>query len=260
MDSKPTISIVIPAYNEEANLEPTVREVLEALGTRFSAYEIIIVNDGSKDQTARVADALAQENRSIKVIHNQVNMGFGASYRRGMMAAVCDYVGFLPSDDCVPSNCIAAMFEQVGEADIISHYTSNLEVRLPSRRIISRLYTTIMNKLFGLRLTYFNGPTIQRREVIQNVKITTDGFAFLSEIMVRLIRSGHSYIQIGTPIRDRQHGSSSALRPKNVISVLKTVGVLFWDVNLINRKIYNHSPQALPYTGPQASAQASSKG
>ena len=144
------------------------------------------------------------------------------------------------------------MFDQVGEADIISHYTSNLEVRLPSRRIISRIYTGLMNFLFGLRLTYFNGPTIQRREVIQNVKITTNGFAFLSEIMVRLIRSGHSYIQIGTPIRDRQHGSSSALRPKNVISVFKTVSMLFWDVNVINRGIYRHSPQPLPSTEVQA--------
>ena len=87
MDPKPTISIVIPAYNEEANLESTVKEVLEALGTRFSDYEILIVNDGSKDRTAMVANSLARENQAIKVIQNQTNLGFGASYRRGMMAA-----------------------------------------------------------------------------------------------------------------------------------------------------------------------------
>ena len=247
MDPKPTISVVIPAYNEEGNLQGAVNEVLIALADRFRDYEILIVNDGSKDNTGKVADTLTAGNPKIKVLHNASNIGFGASYRRGMMAAVGDYVGFFPGDDCIPANFMAALFDQVGKTDIISHYTSNLEVRLPSRRIISRLYTAIMNTLFGLHLTYFNGPTIQRRDIIQNVKITTDGFAFLSEIMVRLIRSGHSYVQIGTPIRERKHGSSKAFRPKNVISVLKTVSALFWDVNLVNHKIYNHHPKAASY-------------
>jgi glycosyltransferase involved in cell wall biosynthesis len=238
MTAKPTISIIIPAYNEEGNLKGTVNEVLKAFVDRFVAYEIIIVNDGSKDRTGEVANELARGNPHVIVLHNSPNMGFGYSYRRGVQAATCDYVGFFPGDDCLRSECIAAVFDQVGRADIISHYTSNLEVRLPMRRSISRLYTWLMNTLFGLHLTYFNGPTIHRREIIQSVKISTDGFAFLSEIMVRLIRSGHSYMQIGTPIRERKRGSSKAFKPRNVVSVVKTIGTLFWEVNVTNRKLY----------------------
>ena len=245
MTAKPTISIIIPAYNEEGNIRGTVNEVLRAFGDRFGGYEILIVNDGSKDGTGEVANALAAENPHIKAIHNSPNMGFGYSYRRGVAAATCDYVGFFPGDDCLPAECIEAVFDQVGKADIISHYTSNLEVRLASRRVISRTYTWMMNTLFGLHLSYFNGPTVHRREVIQNVKISTDGFAFLSEIMVRLIRSGHSYRQIGTPIRERKRGSSKAFRPKNVVSVLKTVCLLFWDVNVVRRKDYSKKPAAV---------------
>ena len=242
MTSKPTISIIIPAYNEEGNIAGTVNEVLKAFGDRFGAYEILIVNDGSKDGTGEVANALATKNPCIKTIHNSPNMGFGYSYRRGVQAATCDYVGFFPGDDCLPSECIESVFDQVGKADIISHYTSNFEVRQPARRVISHTYTWMMNTLFGLHLSYFNGPTIHRREVIQNVKISTKGFAFLSEIMVRLIRSGHSYRQIGTPIRERKRGSSKAFRLKNVISVLKTVCLLFWDVNVVHRKDYSKKP------------------
>lgn len=245
MTAKPTISIIIPAYNEDGNLTGTVREVLDALGDRFGGYEILIVNDGSKDRTGEVAEALAAGNPRIKVLHNSPNMGFGYSYQRGVQAATCDYVGFFPGDDCLPAECIAAVFDQVGKADIISHYTSNLEVRLPMRRVISRTYTWLMNTLFGLHLSYFNGPTIQRREIIQSVKTSTHGFAFLSEIMVRLIRSGHSYRQIGTPIRERKRGNSKAFKPKNVVSVLKTVCLLFWDVNVVNRKDYCKKPAAM---------------
>src|SRR5579862_691032 len=136
MTAKPTISIIIPAYNEEGNIRGTVNEVLRAFGDRFGGYEILIVNDGSKDGTGEVANALAAENPHIKAIHNSPNMGFGYSYRRGVAAATCDYVGFFPGDDCLPAECIEAVFDQVGKADIISHYTSNLEVRLASRRVI----------------------------------------------------------------------------------------------------------------------------
>jgi glycosyltransferase involved in cell wall biosynthesis len=239
MAIKPSISIVIPAYNEEANLRGTVEEVQQALGDRFDNHEIVIINDGSGDRTGEIADLLAKENPRIKALHNKHNVGFGYSYQCGVRAAIYDYVGFLPADNCLPAHCIAALFDQIGNADIISHYTSNLEVRLPARRVISRIYTWLMNTLFGLHLTYFNGPTIQRREVIQNVKISTDGFAFLSEIMVRLIRSGYSYVQIGTPIRERKRGTSKAFKPKNVLSVLKTVCLLFWEVHARHRKQYS---------------------
>src|SRR5712691_6710476 len=102
MTFKPTISIIIPAYNEEGNISGTVHEVLKALDNRFGGYEILIVNDGSRDHTGEVANALAAENSRIKAIHNSPNMGFGYSYRRGVQAATGDYIGFFPGDDCLP--------------------------------------------------------------------------------------------------------------------------------------------------------------
>jgi len=236
---KPTISVIIPAYNEEGHVQGTVEQVLAALGDRFSDYEIIVVDDGSKDRTGEIAENLAAANSHIRVLHNSPNMGFGYSYRRGVAEARSQYVGFFPGDDAIAAEHMAKVFDLVGSADIISHYTSNLEVRLPSRRVISRIYTWLMNTLFGLRLKYFNGPTIHRREVIQNVKISTFGFAFLSEIMVRSVRSGHSVREIGTPIRERIQGSSKAFRPKNVLTVVKTIGTLFWDVNIRSRRQYS---------------------
>ena len=245
MDKDATISILLPAYNEEKNLVATAEEVLKALGNRFGGYEIIIIDDHSSDRTGEFADSLAQGNANIKVLHNETNKGFGYSYRRGVAAATCDYVCFFPADNCVPTECIQAIFDQVGKADIILNYTSNLEIRVPMRRFLSRTYTGLMNTLFGLNLTIINGPTVHKRPIIQAVKISTDGFAFMAEIMVRLISSGHSYLEIGTPIRERKYGSVKAFRFKNVISVFKTAWTLFWDVNVFGRKHYKSRGRAV---------------
>jgi glycosyltransferase involved in cell wall biosynthesis len=246
MSKDKTISVLLPAFNEEENVVATVEEALKALENRFSGYEVIVINDCSSDRTGELADSLAQGNRNVKVLHNETNKGFGYSYKKGVAAATCDYVSFFPADNCIPAECIAAIFDQVGKADIILNYTSNLEIRVPMRRFLSRTYTRMMNTLFGLRLTNINGPTVHRREVIQAVKISTDGFAFMAEIMVRLIRSGHSYLEIGSPIRERKFGSVKAFRPRNVISVFKTAWVLFWDVNVFGRKDYKKRGRPVP--------------
>ena len=248
MNKDATISILLPAYNEEKNLVATAEEVLIAVENRFGGYEIIIIDDHSSDRTGELADSLAQGNANIKVLHNETNKGFGYSYRRGVAAATCDYVCFFPADNCVPAECIQAIFDQVGKADIILNYTSNLEIRVPMRRLLSRIYTGMMNALFGLNLTIINGPTVHKREIIQAVKISTDGFAFMAEIMVRLIRSGHSYLEIGTPIRERKYGSVKAFRLKNVISVFKTAWTLFWDVNVFGRR--NYKRRGRPVSAP----------
>ena len=248
MNKDATITILLPAFNEEKNLVATAEEVLKALENRFSGYEIIIIDDHSSDRTGELADALAQGNANIKVLHNEANKGFGYSYRRGVAAATSDYVCFFPADNCVPSECIQAIFDQVGKADVILNFTSNLEIRVPMRRLLSRTYTGMMNTLFGLHLTIINGPTVHRREIIQTVKISTDGFAFMAEIMVRLIRSGHSYLEIGTPIRERKYGSVKAFRLKNVISVFKTVWTLFWDVNVFGRNNYKRRGRPVSYS------------
>lgn len=253
MSASPSLSVVIPAFNEADNLEATVAEALGALNGRIGGYEVIIVDDASTDRTGEIADSLAAGNPLIKVLHNAKNKGFGYSYRAGVQAATCDYISFFPADDCVPSRCMALVFDQVGKADIILNFTSNLEIRPPMRRFLSRLYTRIMNAMFSLQLVNINGPTIHRREVIQSVSITTDGFAFMAEIMIRLIRSGHSYLEIGTPIRDRKHGKVKAFKLKNVLSVLKTVCFLFWDVNVMNRNKYRQfgQPVMQPIVSPQ---------
>lgn len=227
---KPSISVIIPALNEEGNIAATVNEVLKAIDQRFQDYELLVFNDGSSDKTGEIADELTAKNGHLKVIHNSETMGLGYNYRKGVEIAKNDFVVMIPGDNEISGSSIEEMFKLVGTADIIIPYTVNTWVRPISRRIISRIFVMLMNLLFGLRLRYYNGPCIHKREIIQPMNINTSGFAYMAAILVRLLKSGHSFREVGMYLKEREYGSSKAFALKNIASVIKTVISLFWEV------------------------------
>ncbi|PKN06779.1 MAG: hypothetical protein CVU73_15425 [Deltaproteobacteria bacterium HGW-Deltaproteobacteria-8] len=234
-----TLSIVIPAFNEAANIKATVDEVLKAIGGSFVDFELIIVNDGSADDTGRIIDELGAADPHVKPVHNEQNMGFGASYRRGVGLARMNYVGVFPGDNEIIGRSIARILALVGSADIIVPFTMNMEVRPYSRRLFSRLYTLIMNMVFTCELQYYNGPVIHRRDVLQATPINTSGFAFQSTLLVRLIRSGHSFIEVPMYLRPRLGGRSTALKLKNVLSVCLAIVRLAKTVHVDEKSRYS---------------------
>lgn len=231
-----TVTVIIPALNEERNLSAAVATVLEAIGRGFQDYELLVFDDGSTDRTGPIADELAACNGKVRVIHNPRNMGFGYNYLRGVQLARMDYVAMFPGDNEIPREAVQLVLGAVGSADIVVPYAVNPEVRGWSRRVISRMFVILINGLFGLRLRYFNGPCVLRRTLLQSVPMKTHGFAYMASILVRLIRSGHTYVEVGIPLQPREHGRSKAFRVKNIVSVVSTLAELFWDVRVRGRR------------------------
>jgi dolichol-phosphate mannosyltransferase len=199
---------------------------------------LLIFDDGSTDRTGLIADRLAVENQHIKVVHNPRNMGFGYNFNRGAELARMDYVTFFPGDNEVPGNGFRAMLEAAGSTEIVVCYLSNVHARTWSRRLISAGFVDLINLLFGLKLRYYNGLSMYPRTLLESVPLQSNGFACLAATLVRLIRSGHSYIEIPFETVVRRHGRTKAFRLKNVMSVLGTIARLFWDVRIRNRRKY----------------------
>jgi glycosyltransferase involved in cell wall biosynthesis len=233
------LSVFIPAYNEEGNIAATVRELMSALHARAVDYEIIIVDDGSHDRTASIIDALAAADHRIRAIHNLRNLGLAKTFLVGAKAARYDYVGWIPGDNGFPASSLEQWLAPLGRADLIQTYLLNSEVRYLGRRMISRAYTKAMNAIFGLNIKYYNGIQIYRRELIQHVPTHSDGFALLSEILVKLLARGSSYIEVGIKMQERVEGESKAVKLKNIIDVVKTVIRLFFEIKVIHRKHYH---------------------
>ena len=228
---KPSVSVIMPAFNEEGNLASSVESVRKALG-QLRDFEVIIIDDCSHDATGRVADRLAQEDRRIVVVHNPRNMGLGYNYRKGVELARHDYTLMIPGDNEIPARSIEAIADKMGEPDMIIPYMLNSHIRPAGRRIISWLFVRTMNVLFGLHLRYFNGPCAIRSQALKTVPIDTNGFAYMAASLVRLMKRGHSYVQVGIWLQEREFGRSKALRPKNVASVAKTVLSLVLETRL----------------------------
>lgn len=252
------LSVFIPAYNEEANIEATVCELRTALHSQSLDYEIIIVNDGSSDRTGQIIDALSRADLRIRAIHNPKNLGLAKTFRTGAQAARFEFVGWIPGDNCFPAASLQQWIAPIGQADLIQTYFLNTEVRYIGRRVVSRAYTKTMNALFGLDLKYYNGIQIYRRELIQNVESSSDGFALQSEILVKLMTMGSTYIDVGIKIQERLQGQSKAVKLKNILDVIKTVIRLFFEIKLIHRGRYRSRGVKMPWRPTHAAAQASS--
>lgn len=239
--SKPSISIIVPCFNEEGNLTGTVEAIKKALASanRFSEHEILIYNDCSTDGTGKLADAIAKNEKGVKVIHNPRNMGFGFNYTDGVKRASKDYVMMVPGDNEIPAEAISRVMARAGEADVIIPFTANPEVRPMSRRIISRAFVLLINTLFGLNITYYNGTCLVKAKLLKRVPLKTWGFAYMAAILVRLLKSGASYTEVGVDIAQRSSGKTKAFAVKNVVSVVKAILTLFWDVRVKDRSKYS---------------------
>lgn len=232
-----SLSIVVPARNEEGNLKDCVQTVLGALDGLFTEYEIVIVDDGSTDGTGALGDRLASEIRAVRVVHNPVGTGFAQAYRRGLELATKEYVGLIPGDNEIQPISMRAIFQAVGTASIVAPFTANQADRPWLRRVLSRTFTGTVNTLFGFQLRYFQGPSIYPTALARRIPVTTRGYAFLAEMLIRALSAGHRAVEVPMYIQPRQFGASRAVTVRNVVTSLKTVAVVLWDVRVRRRPL-----------------------
>lgn len=236
---KPSITVMVPAFNESGNLGKTVKEVLNNLKrSNFSDYEILIIDcldkNGADDGTSRIADELTRLDLHIKAIHNPyVNLGY--KFWQGVSLAKMEYYIWIPGDG-ENNPAISELFAAAGKADLVIAYTLNEEVRPLNRRIISSTYTIILNTLFGLRLKYFNGTCVYKTDILRSLpnstKMTRDP-SFNAEILIKLLKRGHSYMEQGVHINPRMSGKAKTLNLRNLKDVAANMLKVFWEVRIM---------------------------
>jgi dolichol-phosphate mannosyltransferase len=217
-----TVTIFIPAYNEERNIEQAVISAISAVKSTPLDFEILILNACSSDKTGEIADRLAATNDKIKVIHRDRWFGLGANYLEGVRQATTAYFILFPGDNEITGESLAETLKMAGKADIIIPYTTNQNVRAIHRRVISKAFISVLNILFGLRLKYYNGNALYKTSIIKKLAIKSQDFAYYAEILIKLIKSGHSYHEIGMRIKPITN-KTAIFKIKNVVGVIKTV-------------------------------------
>ena len=224
LTGRPTLSIVIPAYNEAANIVGTLENVTGALSSLGLDAEIIVIDDGSTDQTAALVTANAPRFPGVRLLINERNRGFGATYRRGVDSATGASIVMVHGDNAWGAATLRDLFSRVGQADIVVGYTRNMwRSRTFTRTVVSKTFTMLVNAITGRGLQYYNGLQIHRADVLKAMTIQSSGFGFQPEVLVKAFGQTKTLIEVPMDLMEREHGDSKAFRWKNAVDVYHTL-------------------------------------
>ena len=218
-DTNTSVSVVIPSLNEESNIANTIDTVLKAAEQTKTDVEIIVVNDGSKDETGVIADKIANTDTRIVVLHNSSPTGLGSSYNKGVKAASKEYVTMIPGDDETPIETVSKIMESSKDVDIVLTYVLNTEVRTMNRRILSKLFVCLVKILSGHKANYFNGNNSLRRTSLKFIPMESSGHVYMALTVVRLLNHGCNYKEVGVWLQPRGSGTTNAFKIKTVLGV-----------------------------------------
>jgi glycosyltransferase involved in cell wall biosynthesis len=226
--SETLITFFVPCFNEEKNIECTLNVIKEAAAE--VKYEVIVVDDGSTDLTSATIERYIKNNQdlTIKLIKRVQNVGLGTNYFESAIVACGTYFMLVNGDNVEPVETIKAIISKVGQADMVIPNFGKLDKRKWNRRLLSILFTTIVNFISGNRIGYYNGPVLHLRENILKVRIDSFGYGYQAEILCKLLQSRATYIEVVVSNGDREWGASKAFAPKNFLSVASSlITILF---------------------------------
>jgi glycosyltransferase involved in cell wall biosynthesis len=222
-----SLSIIVPAFNEENNLRMAIEKYERVAKELFKDYELIIVNDGSSDNTGMVADEIGEENQKVSVRHHLMNQGLGAAFKSGLEEAVKEYCILLSGEGDPAADGVRNILCHAGEADMVVSYIGNPEIRPVYRRFITWTMTSIINVRYGLHMKYYSGFVLYKTAQLKELDLEsiTSSSAYQAEIITKLLRRGKSYVQV--PYEAMKTKGSSIIKPKNILrvggSILKMV-------------------------------------
>lgn len=234
-----SISIIIPAYNEEKTIAQAIRGTELALQeSKIKDYEIIVINDKSKDRTGEIIDGLAKTNGHLRIVHNQINRNSGYNMRLGVSMATKKYCcNPINADNYPQRESFQKLFFAIGEKDVVLARLIGYGDRPWTRRFISWLFVWVTNILFGLSVRYYSGPVIAKTTEWQTIPMTTDGFAYTAEVIITLLKRGLSYKEIPIALSPERKGINLVVLRRNIINVAKTMLSMFWRLN-IKKELY----------------------
>ena len=230
--ARASISVVFPAFNEEQNLEAIVRSALKVLPGLSHSFEVIIVNDGSVDRTAEVADRLASRSRHVKVVHHPRNLGYGAALKSGIDRATKDLVFFCDSDRQFTLNDLRRLLAWAGRFDIVAGYRQHRQDPL-HRRINAKGWNLLVRFVFGLKLRDIDCAfKIFHREVFERLPIETVGAMVNTEILARALHQGFTIKEVPVRHFPRRFGQQTGAKPHVILKAFYELARMYFKMRL----------------------------
>ena len=245
-----TLSIIMPALNEEQNIQAAVDNTLQAFQDFQIDGEIIVVNDGSTDRTAEIVTGVMNDEPRVRLLSHAQPQGIGASFWDGVDQARGEIVSMFPGDNENDPWEVLRYSVLLDHVDMVIPFVFNKEVRSIFRNAVSFLYRFIINTTFLVSFNYTNGTVLYRKSLLQELPSRSRGFFFQTDILIRTVKRGYLFAEVPYKLGMRQQGASKAVNFPSLLKVIR--GYL----RLVKDMYYTeHGRLRIPYADQTLTAQ-----
>lgn len=216
-----SLSVVLPAYNEEAVIEKTIAKVLMALSAWLEDFELVVVNDGSRDRTAELVERLARQEPRVRLVNHEVNQGYGAALATGFRSAHKELVFFMDADGQFDIRDLAKFFPLLEQYDAVLGYRNPRRDPWP-RKFNAWGWKQLVRLCFGIKVRDIDCAfKLYRAEFFQTFELETRGAMINTEMLYKFTRAGYSYAEVGVRHLPREEGTATGAKPAVILRALR---------------------------------------
>ena len=213
MITKHSLSVIMPAHNEETAIAGTVHGVVNTLKAWVPDFEVIVVNDGSKDRTRSIVEEIAASDQHVRLINHPVNQGYGAALVSGFEAITKDLVFFMDSDGQFDIADLERFFAFIYEYDAVLGYRIDRQDTWV-RKLNAWGWKMLVRLVFGLRVRDIDCAfKLYPGKFFHKHRLETRGAMINAEILYKFTRAGYTYTQLGVRHLPRRGGRATGAKP-----------------------------------------------
>lgn len=224
-----SISVFLPALNEEENIKSCLLSVKRYLHKRFKDYEILVISDGSTDNTEKIVREFAKKDQHIRSIHHEKNLGYGAALRSGFTNSSKELIFYTDADNQFNVEEMDRLFPLLNSYDIVSGY--RIKRQDPLMRIfIAWVYNLLIRILFNLKVKDIDASfKLYKKDVFKKIRLKANTGLVDAEILIKARKNGFFIGQIGVTHYPRIKGITT-VRPKIIIDIFKEIKILWQEL------------------------------
>jgi glycosyltransferase involved in cell wall biosynthesis len=231
----PGLTVFLPSHNEEGNVERVVAGFLAELPRVAEHYEVVVVDDGSRDRTGEIADRLAAENPHVLVVHHPKNLGYGGAVSTGLRSGTQPYLLLSDGDGQFDPAEMWKLTSRIENYDVVIGRRAQRADNVV-RRINGKAWTTLSRILFGLQITDMDcGFKLFRREAVADVPLHSHSGMITTELMARLAGRNARICEVDVTHLPRLAGEQTGNSPLVVLSAFKEMFVLYRGLKAARR-------------------------
>ncbi len=231
-----SLSVILPAHNEEAVIADTIHTVIDTLTAWVQDFEVIVVNDGSKDATRTIVEAIAATDPRVRLINYATNQGYGAALVSGFEAVTRDLVFFMDSDGQFDICDLERFFPYIGEYDAVLGYRINRQDTW-MRKLNALGWKMLVSTVFGLHVRDVDCAfKLYRADFFREHRLETRGAMINAEILYKFTRAGYTYTQLGVRHLPRRGGRATGAKPAVIARAFRELFTYAWKWHSEERK------------------------